>query len=208
MPQKDCTNWEYEHHPAYATVAQICEDIVSELLAGNAARQATLDDSRDDHKRMFLAVAPDGRPYFAGNYRGSDFDGLRNYAVGFGGIPGMPPTSVSITMDLFHSDLKQATAELDTVYSTVKVQERKVFLVKLAKLAASTLVRFFTIHPYANGNGHTGRLMVWVLMSRYQVLSKSWTLHKSPPTYANLLDLHRAGVTKPLESFILQSMFL
>ncbi|MDB5941772.1 MAG: Fic/DOC family protein, partial [Ramlibacter sp.] len=68
---------------------------------------------------------------------------------------------------------------------------------------ASLLTSFYNIHPYANGNGHIGRLLVWVTLHAFGHTPKKMTLHKSPKGYYDLFDLYRANKKKPLEQFLL-----
>ncbi|WP_342620821.1 Fic family protein [Rhodoferax sp. GW822-FHT02A01] len=207
MQHEDCNNWDYSKHPDIQTVVDSCTEILKELSADPLQHQPGLLDTRYLHRRMFFRTAPQACPCVAGNYRGSDFDCLRSYMVYFGTNFGTPPTSVSILMEDFHNELSVAVQQLDAIVEKSSLSKSKAGdLVKVVSVAAAMITRFFTIHPYANGNGHIGRLMVWILLARFNRTPVSWKLHKSPPGYGDLLNLYRAGQKKPLERFILQSV--
>lgn len=140
----------------------------------------------------------------AGNYRGSDFDCLRGYGVQFDGHHGTIPVAVLASMDFYHQDALDALHDLDQAAARhVNPLKGGKFLVRLVQIVARLLVRFFTIHPYANGNGHMGRLVVWVILGKYNRLPVKWWLHESPPRYGPLMTDYRNGKTKPLETYLM-----
>lgn len=207
MRHEDCNNWDYATHPAVKTVEDECTAILTELKASPGVFQSGLSDTRALHKRIFQQTAPSACVCVAGNYRGADFDCLRAAPMYFGKNSGTPPVSVSIAIGDMHDEMNAAVVALDQAHAataTATNKEKAVLLSRLVSLAASALVRFFSIHPYMNGNGHMGRLIVWILLARYGRLPTRWTLHKSPPGYSDLLDLYRAGKHKPLERFMLE----
>jgi len=68
--------------------------------------------------------------------------------------------------------------------------------------ACRVLVEFLRVHPYANGNGHMGRWIVWLILAKFGYWPKKWPLDTSPP-YGRLIELHRDGDTLQLETFVL-----
>ncbi len=207
MQHDDCNNWEYSDHPAIKTVVDSGAQVLEELLVDPSQHQAAFSDTRYLHLRIFSGTAPKDCPYIAGNYRGSDFPCLRDYRVYFGSNMGTPPAAVSLLIEDFHNELQVAIGKLDNLTASADSKKSHVTnLVKIVSVAAAMITRFFTIHPYANGNGHIGRLMVWILLARFNRTPVSWTLHKSPPGYGDLLNLYRAGKKGPLEQFILRSV--
>jgi len=64
------------------------------------------------------------------------------------------------------------------------------------------LEHFLRIHPYANGNGHAARFLVWAILWRYGYWTRRWPLDGSPPYHA-LLSRYRDGDVEPLEKFLL-----
>jgi Fic family protein len=74
-------------------------------------------------------------------------------------------------------------------------------------LASRAFVEFLTVHPYANGNGHAARLIVWSILGRYGYWPDRWTVEPRPdPPYLELIVLYRNGNALPLESHILQML--
>lgn len=204
-PHEDCNGWDYETHPDVSAVTEACKAFLIELRANPACKAAALADTRHFHSILFSAVVPDPCPYLAGNYRGADFPCLRNYDVGFGRHRGTFPLGVAYAMENLHKDLVGSFDDLDKAGRSAKAPlTGRDFLLRLVQLLAATMVRFFTIHPYANGNGHMGRLLVWAALGRYNRLPVQWWLDASPPRYGPLIDAHRAGDFKPLEMYLLK----
>lgn len=205
MKHEDCRNWDYESHPQVSTVEAACASFLTELRAAPSSKTAALADTRPLHAIMFGAVVPTSCSYIAGNYRGQDFECLRDCRVGFWIHEGTPPVGVPLAMEYFHNDLIAGLAELDNaVLNTNRPLQGPAFLVRLVQLLAASLTRFFTIHPYANGNGHMGRLIVWAALGKYNRLPIRWWLHGKPPGYGDYLTAHRNGDPKPLEKFLLR----
>ena len=120
---------------------------------------------------------------------------------------GTLPFGVAVAMDFLHQDLDAGVKVLDASAATAERPAQRTKLLKdVAVFAATILERFFTIHPYVNGNGHMGRLVVWLLLTKYGFPPKSWTVDERPPGYIGLIDEHRAGKTKPLAAFIIKSV--
>jgi hypothetical protein len=207
MHHDDCTAWEYNTHPQYQSVAGYCASFLQALRDDPASKEPLLADTRPAHADMFAGVAPAACPYVAGNYRGSNFDCLRHYEVRFGDNEGFPALGVHMAMDVFHADFAGAVADLDAAAanqgSPLSEAARKV---RAAQVMAFALQRFFTIHPFANGNGHMGRMLVWVGLARFGFLPKKWWLNKSPPNYGDLIQQHRRGNTKPLERYLIRAI--
>ena len=82
-------------------------------------------------------------------------------------------------------------------------EEEKLYYV--VTFACRVLVEFLRIHPYANGNGHIGRFIVWLILARFGYWPKQWPLNASPP-YHELLKTYRDGDPLPLEEFVLQCL--
>lgn len=207
MGHEDCLGWEYETHPNNNSVIHECAEILVELSHTPRVHDTVLQDSRPAHQRVFHKVTPAACSYLAGNYRGSNHPCLARYAVHVGPHIGSHPICVDEHMRSFHDDLNQAIQKLDGISSAAKKQSEKSAVMPLiVDVCAATLERFLTIHPYANGNGHTARLLVWILLIRYGRVPVQWTLEKSPPGYGDLIQKHRSGDRNPLRRFILLSI--
>lgn len=140
----------------------------------------------------------------AGNYRGAPYLGLKNYEVIIAGNPGMPALVVAAEMTRFEADMKLAVENFDLAFQKAKADGKEAIVTyQFAIIAANFLVRFLEIHPYANGNGHMGRLIVWVLLGRFGFWPKAWPLDERP-SYNDLIAQYRKKIKGPLEKFILQ----
>jgi fido (protein-threonine AMPylation protein) len=200
-----CPDWEYENHPQRASVAHnIAAVFLKPLARGRIDTMAIAADSRSIHGEVFRDVAPLGYPHFAGHYRGEHLDCLRYYSVGVPGDSrvGAPPSAVFFLMSEIGKKVRAAIIALDANVALTN-QER---LRYLSALVCHALVAFFTVHPYANGNGHAGRIIVWSIMGRYGHFSRRWTIDPRPPDppYTTLITEYRSGNRTPLEEYIIE----
>ena len=176
---RECPDWEYEKHPFRASVGQnIATRFLTPLAQGGLDTIAVASDSRGAHRDIFCDVTPAGYPHFAGHYRGEHLECLHYYSVGVPGDSrvGAPPSAVFFLM----SDIsRKIRAGLLAIDGNITLSDRE-RLRYLSALACHALVAFFTVHPYANGNGHAGRIIVWSIMGRFGHLSHKWTIDLDP----------------------------
>jgi hypothetical protein len=207
---RDCpTNWDYEKHPKAHTVATRCYELL--VLLGTAkidVNRVSLD-TRNPHGRTFSEVTPDGLAYFAGHYRGEEYRCLKYYYVEVPGDTrvGVPPDGVSRDLSLLADVIRTGFGYLDKACAlpdAVLPKQLKVYY--LVTFAARVFVEFLRIHPFANGNGHMARFLVWMILVKYKLVPRKWPLDDRPPDppYSVLISLYRDGNREPLESFILQ----
>jgi Fic family protein len=80
-------------------------------------------------------------------------------------------------------------------------------LLRVVTFACAAFERFLAIHPFANGNGHASRFLIWAILGRYQYWPEDWTIEPRPghPDYLRLILAHRNGDTLPLITAVLQS---
>ncbi len=78
----------------------------------------------------------------------------------------------------------------------------------LVALTCHVFELFLRIHPFANGNGHAGRLIVWSLLGRFGHWPRKWPVEPRPddPPYTELIKRYRDGDRVPLEAFMLKSL--
>lgn len=206
MQPLDCPGWEYSGHPHRASVPDAISQILITLASGRADTLAIAIDSRQSHGSIFKHVTPYGFEYYAGHYRGEFFRCLRFYVVYVPADPrvGSPPQAVEYLIRELGTKIRAGIIALDANIS-LSVQERLRYIVALA---CHAFVAFLTIHPYANGNGHAGRLIVWSILRRYGHLPKRWPVDPRPPDppYSELITQHRNGQVEPLEIYILQTL--
>jgi fido (protein-threonine AMPylation protein) len=207
MHPLDCPEWEYKDHPNHVA---ILKRSVSEVLVGLA--QGTVDtlsvavDTRDSHRQTFRELTPHEHDYFAGHYRGENFRCLRYYSVGIQGDPrvGAVPASVDFRMNELNDHIRSGILALDANLSLTPKERLRYVLA----LACHAFVAFLTVHPYANGNGHAGRLIVWSILGRYGHWPRRWPVEPRPPDppYSELIVRHRNGDVEPLERYLLQAL--
>ena len=107
---------------------------------------------------------------------------------------------MSWRMGRFNEEMRRVLAAIDA--ATPMLSPAKL-LALVVPLLASILVEFLTIHPYANGNGHMGRAIVWILLGRQGLWPQTWPLDDHPP-YDAPLKAYRDGNPDPLETLIYQ----
>lgn len=209
MPGPTCPPWEYKDHTHYNAVRIRCEDVLEELRLGKLAIDETLRDTRDLHRRLFVGLTPAGCDYYAGGYRGSRQPNLRNHTVALPADArvGEKPGRVHAEMEtLSKRIIPNGVKQLDGIFAKPDTEiSAGDKLTVLVAFACKVLATFLRIHPYVNGNGHIGRLIVWLLLVKYGYWPVQWPLDGHPP-YDDLLKRYRDGDRAPLEQFVLQAV--
>ena len=211
---RGCLPWEYEEFGAADELLfERSELLVLEMRDGVRIILSDGCDSRAVHSALFKGLTPTGYEYYAGNYRGSEFRCSKTYPVGVPADPrvGLAPELVSLHMDALADWLRHAVARLDAQLSSpgsqISPDEQ---LVSQVVVAARLFRDFLTIHPYANGNGHISRFLVWLLLGRYGRWPGRWTVHPQPLLpgydYSDAISAARDERPEALEVLILQSI--
>ena len=160
-------------------------------------------DTRPIHRSMFRWLTPWRLGYFAGNYRGdARHHCLKTYFVGVGGdaMVGSHAEHVELDMHVL-SELIEAGAEaLDDQVPILTSQQH---LYRTVEVVSAILVSFLEVHPYADGNGHMGRFIVWAFLLQAGYEPKAWPLEQRPP-YGSLLYDYRRGHTDEMHRFMLK----
>jgi hypothetical protein len=111
-------------------------------------------------------------------------------------------------MGEFETLLAAACANFDATFgpNATSGVDPAIALAKLVSLLCLFLELFLTIHPYANGNGHCGRLIVWIILVRYGFIPTNWPLDAKPPApaYAKAISAYRDKNKLPLETLLMQ----
>ena len=216
MPDEPCPrDWEYEHHPDYSRLLPVASDIVlTGIQAGRYPVRRFATDTRPIHGTLFKGLTPAGRfDYFAGNYRGSHHRCLKDYEVG---IPsdsdvGTKTPLVLSEIDALGKSIVNSVTRLEAMIASLPNPLTPAQRAAAAvKLSCSALVSFFTIHPYANGNGHVGRSLLWILLMQFKFVPSNWTIDPRPaiPNYDMMIAMHRRGQPDALEQYVLQRISL
>jgi len=164
-------------------------------------------DTRPAHTYIYKGMAPADCSCIIGNYRGDPSCSQLKVEVGTADPQvGLPYILVQNAMKVF--DARCA--------SLVKVHEKWLVekgatqaarngLLKFVSVLADVLQQFLTIHPYMDGNGHCGRLLVFMMMARAGYTPVNWDVDSKQP-YGQALSDHRRGKPGALQTFLLQAI--
>jgi fido (protein-threonine AMPylation protein) len=133
-------------------------------------QQPTVEIAREWHRRIYknvrLPVA-----YYAGEIRDSDarFPELYGYEVKIGPQRGVEARWVPEQLARFEAAMRNAVAALDPAIPTKGHPADAAQLRSVLTLCAYTHGEWVRIHPFANGNGRTGRIWANWCALRYGV---------------------------------------
>lgn len=204
-----CPNWQYsDHADRERLLSTATEAVITGIIAGKYAVDVFARDTRPIHKQLFSDLAPVGHGYYAGNYRGSHQKCLRNYNVGILGdsLVGTQAAKVFGEITKFGTAIVHATELIDSALTSAdKPIDPTDRVIAVVRVACDAFVRFLTIHPFADGNGHTARVLLWIILFRFGYIPDKWTIEPRPPfpDYSESIAKHRRGDTAPLEQFVL-----
>lgn len=202
----DCPkNWEYKNDARYQSILKTAyANFLLRIAFGTVEVPKEAVDTRPTHHSFFRELAPPLFPYIAGHYRGENFRCLKNYYVQVKSDRrvGYPPAIVADCMQRLKNDVIAAVDSLDASKGVVP---DNIHVLNAVKLTSFILNEFFLIHPYANGNGHIGRTVVWMILSRYGYRPHRLHIDHSP-SYAQQLMAYRDGNRQLLEAFLLSCM--
>ena len=111
-------------------------------------------------------------------------------------------------MDELEKVIRQSIASLDVGWEipNAKLTEDEKLLYSVASICR-IFEKFLRIHPYANGNGHAARFIVWAVLGRFGYWPIRCPVEPKPdPPYTELIVTYRNGDTEPLEKFILSCL--
>lgn len=200
-------DWDYADHPKKSIVRLRCIRLGTALVTSpELFSSSRLQTTELAHRYVFRQFTPPGFSYYAGTYRGTNVDFLRNYVVSVSNEKKQlsHPRVVSREMKQFGEQYAAAMERFAEAFGQARdMPTRAALTVKLAEVLAVFLVRFFVTHPYANGNGHMGRMIVLAMFGRVGIVPVQWTIDDRPP-YDDAIAAFRRGVTKPLVMVILK----
>lgn len=177
--------WHYRDHPsADAILAQKCDLALQNLI--DSPRRVSMEivkDTRSIHRMIFEELVDDDRKHLVGHYRGENLPDI-NKLIGSRRIQVfrdlyvrhqfVRPQNVLHAMEELKRRIDRLLADMDTTAQN-----------EYYRSVVDILVQFYLIHPYFDGNGHIGRVIVTYLMSIADIqIGKSWSIHPSPFTEA------------------------
>lgn len=209
-PESDCPAWEYADHPKRKIILQErTEDIVVQLYQQQLDFVEYAADSRPIHRYLFSLLVPREHLYYAGHYRGEDFACLKNYYAGVEGDSGVgfPPYRVEERMEKIAQWIRQGMRVLDTTHQGPDTQispEDK--LLNAVAFSCAIFVEVLRVHPYANGNGHVARFILWSILGKYGYWPKHFPIEPRPnhPSYTWAINEYLKGNMQPLEDYVLR----
>ena len=154
------SDWDEDSPELDANIASVVERVRSDSLARKPLSLALI---KSWHVDLMKGLVVDD-PAYVGRFRGES--GVAGYEVGIGSHEGVPSHKVAAEVLEFEAWLQSEVDTLDKKYPTpasltaAGIQE----VVDLAAKAHSTWV---FIHPFANGNGRTARLLANSIFLRH-----------------------------------------
>jgi len=90
--------------------------------------------------------------------------------------------------------------------SGLSIDEKRLMAIAFA---CQIFVDFLTVHPYANGNGHSARLCLISILFRYGILLRGWHVDPRPadPPYSDMIKDYRDGNQTQFEEYVAQNSF-
>jgi len=153
-------DWDADSPALRRNLTDLLRQIRDEALQ---RRELSLATIRQWHKRALKGLTvPDQS--MVGHFRGEP--GLENVEVQIGMYYGVSATDVAAALEGFENTLKRVVARLDQVISVgsaLSVDQ----LAAVLDVCAWAHAEWVRIHPFANGNGRTARLLSNSLAMRY-----------------------------------------
>ena len=208
-PDSDCPAWEYADHPKREVILkERTEDILFQLYQQQLEVDQNAADSHAIHGYLFSLLAPREHSYYAGHYRGENFPCLKNYYAGIqvDSSVGFPPFLVEDRMEKLAQWVGEGMRALDATHQLPDTQvspEDK--LLNTVTFACAIFAEVLRVHPYANGNGHVARFILWCILGKYDYWPKHFPIEPRPnhPQYFWAIGEYLKGNRQPLEDYIL-----
>ncbi len=177
-------------------------------------QRVTADDLRAWHRILMhgldipesedLGIDP---TLLVGHFRGPPvLPGVEN-GVGF--HDGTPSLKVAQACDAFFSRLNAVLDALDALWSLERLDDlNEDGLLAVVEASAWAHVEWVRIHPFANGNGRTARLLANSILERYGLPPVLRTRPRPAGSYVIASTLGMRSDTAPMQRFILAQVLL
>lgn len=196
--------WDYALHADKDTVGDNCNSVVCQLSDDLSRCDSFLNDTRETHYFIFQHTTPKDCEYFAGNYRGANYLYLKDYEVKIAGYSGTLSVLVEQEMHDFSCNIGLLLEEFYTVMKSNNNFSSTQKLLKYIELISHFFVKLLAIHPYANGNGHIARLVLWCLLKKEGLPLTFWSIDERPaPPLDQCIGAYRKGDMSYLMKYFL-----
>jgi Fic/DOC family len=206
-----CETWEYKNVPGCDAILRAHAIVILRWLAAISPDDKIILvlDTRDAHERYFNGLTPARFPHYAGHYRGENFECLIDYEVSIATnrLVGHTAGSIPVEMETLKPAIRATIARIDEVWPVnERVFSKAAKIRRMSELIAALFAMFLEIHPYANGNGHAGRLIVTAIFARYGVYLRRFPVDPRPqdPPYSDLIREYQNGRTEGFIRFLIQ----
>jgi fido (protein-threonine AMPylation protein) len=142
--------------------------VLKRLVRKDYAKPPSAELVKSWHKEMFDGIAPHSD--YVGQFRDEDRTSycLQNYEVVVGDIPGTDSSRVLFEVEVFFTDFNVKLNSLEGLFTTGGSRPPTLDEVSgVVELAAWAHGEWVRIHPFANGNGRTARLLANYVLIRF-----------------------------------------
>ena len=154
------SDWDVNSPQLAANLTRLLQNLCKEA----PKRQLpTIETARQWHREMMDGlIADDSR--LIGSYRGEA--GLERVNVRVGSLYGIEARNVKSALFSFESELQQHLSKLDKRINSSGISDAE-DLKQVVEICAWAHGEWVRIHPFANGNGRTGRIWANLIALRY-----------------------------------------
>jgi fido (protein-threonine AMPylation protein) len=142
--------------------------VLRRLVRRDYARSPSADLVKAWHKELFRGIAP--HPDYVGQFRDEDRTSycLQGYEVLVGDIPGTDSSRVLLEVETYFNEFNTRLKSLAGSFPSSNAHTPSLGDVEgVVELAAWVHGEWVRIHPFANGNGRTARLLANYVLIRF-----------------------------------------
>jgi fido (protein-threonine AMPylation protein) len=139
----------------------------------------------------------------AGNYRGAPYPCLWDAVARIRNDEGFPPALVHAMMTKCCREMLEALNYLDALHQNPRVEDH-IKKLHTVEIATHVLGGFNRVHPFANGNGHVSRFLVFSILMRNGYRPKNWDVGTRGDDA--MFAAYYSGSVVPMFKFILEKI--
>lgn len=195
--------------PGFRAVLQARQLQILKWEHDNQSPKDWMDDLRKFHRWFFSELHDHGRANWVGNFRGchadSELAGCVATLTSNGEVIRCfePPATVQARMDSLTVEVRHTRRALRTI-DPHSPSDRARAVYAIARL----FHKFLDIHPFSDGNGHTGRFLAWLMAREAGIDLPAWTIEPRPLAgypeyYLALREADQGDFTRMTEMLVL-----